>query len=331
MLAAMALLADPTVKTRSDLPPRKVIVGIAMQPFWVEYPGLEKRLEELTALVDRMAEESRKKYGRSLDLAVLPEMAVTGEELAHAVPLGGLLKDMFSTKARQLRSYIVVPTYLVDDAASKRYSNAAILFGRTGEVVGVYRKMHLAVHTASDSLEDGATPGKEIPVFECDFGRLGIQICFDIEFDRGWEELARKGADLVAWPTQSPQTATPAFRAKQYGYYVVSSTWRNNASIFEPTGRIVSQIKPTDKVLVQELDLSYAILPWSPTLKRDVGQALGLRRALSQALSLPGRRSRNILVERTVRRCQPGTERKSASVTKALSPPICGAGSPAQP
>ena len=60
MLAAMALLADPTVKTRSDLPPRKVIVGIAMQPFWVEYPGLEKRLEELTALVDRMAEESRK-------------------------------------------------------------------------------------------------------------------------------------------------------------------------------------------------------------------------------------------------------------------------------
>jgi hypothetical protein len=174
-----------------------------------------------------------------------------------------------------LHSYIVVPTYLVDDADTKRRSNAAILFGRTGEVIGIYRKMHLAVHTASDSLEDGATPGEDIPVFECDFGKLGIQICFDIEFDRGWDELARKGADLVVWPTQSPQTAQPAFRAKRDGYYVVSSTWRHNASIFEPTGKIIAQIKPPEQVLVQELDLSYAILPWSPTLKN--GEAMSAK------------------------------------------------------
>src|SRR5215831_4751655 len=143
-IAAAALVAEsadnPTAKRRSDLPPRKVIVGTVMQPFWVDYPGLEKRLDQLTSLVDRMAEESQRKYGRGLDIAVLPEMAVTGESLANAVPLGGPLKDVFSTKARQLRSYIVVPTYLVDDAPTKRCSNAAILFGRSGEVIGVYRK-----------------------------------------------------------------------------------------------------------------------------------------------------------------------------------------------
>jgi predicted amidohydrolase len=278
-IAAAAVFAssgdNPAAKRRSDLPPRKVVVGTVMQPFWVDYPGLEKRLEQLTALVDRMAEESQRKYGRGLDIAVLPEMAVTGESLAHAAQLGGPLKDVFSTKARRLRSYIVVPTYLMDDAQTKRCSNAAILFGRTGDVIGIYRKMHLAVHTASDSLEDGATPGKDVPVFECDFGTLGIQICFDIEFDRGWDELARKGADLVVWPTQSPQQAQPAFRAKRYGYYVVSSTWRHNASIFEPTGKIIAQIKPPEQVLVQELDLSYAILPWSPNLKN--GEALSTK------------------------------------------------------
>jgi len=37
------------------------------------------------------------------------------------------------------------------------------------------------------------------------FGRVGIQICYDMEFDRGWDELSRQGCDLVAWPTQSPQ------------------------------------------------------------------------------------------------------------------------------
>ena len=95
-----------------------------------------------------------------------------------------------------------------------------------------------------------------------------------------------KGAELVAWPTQSPQTSQPAARAKQNHYYIVSSTWRNNASIFEPTGKIVSQIKwpasektveagnlvaPQDNILVQELDLSYAILPWSSALKNGKG------------------------------------------------------------
>ncbi len=36
------------VKSTSDLPPRKVIVGTAMQALWGAYPGLEKRLEQLS-------------------------------------------------------------------------------------------------------------------------------------------------------------------------------------------------------------------------------------------------------------------------------------------
>ena len=83
-----------------------------------------------------------------------------------------------------------------------------------------------------------------------------------MEFDDGWAELARRGAELVAWPTQSPQTSQPAFRAQQQRCYIVSSTWRHNASIFEPTGKIAAQITPPQSILVHELDLSYAILPW---------------------------------------------------------------------
>src|SRR5919109_1167865 len=70
---------DVRLQSTSNLPPRKVIVGTAMEAFWGEYPGLQKRLEQLAGIIDRMAEESRKKYGRGLDLAVLPEVAVNGE------------------------------------------------------------------------------------------------------------------------------------------------------------------------------------------------------------------------------------------------------------
>ena len=123
------------------------------------------------------------------------------------------------------------------------------------------------------TMEGGSTPGKELPVFDCDFGKLGDpDLLRDQEFDRGWQELARKGAELIAWPTQSPQTAQPAFRAMQQRCYIVSSTWRNNASVFEPTGKIAAQVKPPGQTLVHELDLSYAILPWSSKLKN--GKAL---------------------------------------------------------
>ena len=285
--------AEIAVKSTSDQPPRKVIVGTVMQPFWGKHPGLKKRLDQLTVIVDRMQSQSEKKYGRSLDLAVLPEMALSGEgervgQVADwSFPLEGAVKETFAREARKCHCYVVVPTYLLEDRAAKRCSNAAILFDRRGEVVGTYRKVHLVVDSDSGSMERGSTPGKEEPVFDCDFGKLGIQICYDMEFDDGWRELARKGADLVVWPTQSPQTSQPAARAKRNHYYIVSSTWRNNASIFEPTGKIASQIRwpvnekeaevgnltpPEDNVLIQEIDLSYAILPWSSALKN--GEAL---------------------------------------------------------
>ncbi len=246
-----------------------------MQAFWVKYPGLEKRLDELTGIVARMGEESERKYGRGLDLAILPETAVTGEAggdaLSRSVPYEGPLGEAFARAARKHNCYIVVPTYLREQDG-KSCSNAALLIDRKGGLAGIYRKVHLVVSVDGKTMEGGSTPGREVPVFECDFGKLGIQICYDIEFDRGWQELARKGAELVAWPTQSPQTAHPPARAMQQRCYIVSSTWRNNATIFEPTGKIAAQLRPPGQVLVQEIDLSYAILPWSSKLRN--GKAL---------------------------------------------------------
>ena len=123
--------AELRVKSTLDQRPRKVIVGTTMQAFWVEYPGLEKRLEQLSGLIDRLAEESGKKFGRGLDLAILPEMAVTGElsgdVVGHSLPFEGPMRDTFVRKAREHHCYIVVPTYLLDDKEKKVCSNAAIL------------------------------------------------------------------------------------------------------------------------------------------------------------------------------------------------------------
>ena len=274
-------------KSTSGLPPRKVIVGTVVQPFWVPYPGLAKRLDQLANIVEHMAAASKERYGRGLDLAILPEAAITGEvggdALSRSVALHGPVADTFGRTAREHGCYIVVPTFLRESDDPKRCSNAAVLVDRKGQVAGIYRKVHLVVSSDGKTMEGGSSPGKELPVFDCDFGKLGIQICYDMEFDRGWRELAGKGAELVAWPTQSPQTSQPAARAMEQRCYIVSSTWRHNASVFEPTGKIAAQVTPPGDVLVHELDLSYAILPWSSrlrngkALREKYGEKIGFR------------------------------------------------------
>ncbi len=50
------------------------------------------------------------------------------------------------------------------------------------------------------------------------------------------------------------------------GCFLLSSTWRNNASLLDPTGHVIREIRE-DGVLVEQIDLDYEILAWQPALK----------------------------------------------------------------
>jgi len=251
--------------------PRKVLVGTCMFNMFHEYPGLEARLEELGGLVNRMAAQAAEQHaGARLDIAALPECAVNGglsgpaEEVA--VPLEGPVLEVIGARAREHSCHVVLPLMLTEDHEAGRYSNAAVLLGRRGEVVGIYRKVHAAPGPGPEVLEGGVMPGREFPVFECDFGKVGVQICYDMAFDEGWEVLGRKGAELVVWPSQWPGQINPSARALRHGYFVVTSTWRNNASLIDPTGHVIREIRE-DGVFVEQIDLEYVLLHWQAALK----------------------------------------------------------------
>jgi predicted amidohydrolase len=267
----------PSIRTKAERPPRKVVVGTVIFGPYGDYPGLDERLKTPGGLIDEMASQAAVKFrDHGLDLAILPEEAVTpskGPAAARAMILSGPITEAFAALARKHKTYIIAPMDLAEDGpVGRTYANAAVLFDRTGKVAGIYRKVHPVAVVGSDELEGGITPGKEYPVFDCDFGKLGIQICWDIQFDDGWDALARKGAEIVAWPSASPTTAQPAARAAHHRYYIVSSTWREDATVCEPTGLVAAQVERPDKVLLHELDLSYAILGWSRHLSN--GKAL---------------------------------------------------------
>lgn len=265
--------------------PRKVVVGTSMYAMYGganPYPGLDGRLRELGEFVDETGRQAQERYGRGLDLAVFPEVAVNGglDGMAAdvAFPLQGAVLERMGEAARRNGSYVVVPMFLEEEGGG--YSNVCVLLDRAGEVVGTYRKVYPVSTHDHQVLEGGVTPGVEFPVVDCDFGRVGMQICFDIQFEAGWQALAEAGAEIVAWPTMSPQLIQPATYARQHGYYLVSSTWRNNATIFWPNGMIAAQITEPERLLVRQIDLSYELLGWQPAL----GNGSALRSAYGEAV-----------------------------------------------
>jgi predicted amidohydrolase len=293
--------SEPTERarttSRAERPPRKVVVGTAIYGPYGKYPGLDERLRELCGLVDEMAARAGKQnLVHGLDLALLPETTVTstrGTATERAIPLRGKVQDTIGALARKHRCYVLLPMDLADDGPNGACcSNAAVLFDRKGEVAGVYRKGHPVAYVNSDALEGGITPGADVPVFQSDFGRLGVQICWDIQFPDGWDALGARGAEIVAWPTASPATVLPAARAAAHRYYVISSTWRDNATVFEPTGMVAAQALPPQRVLVHQLDLSYAILGWSSflrdgeALREKFGEKVGLHYSTREDMGL---------------------------------------------
>ncbi len=273
---------------RHDRPPRKVIIGTTMTRWYSDYPGLSGRLEQMRRLIDQMVTESRSKYGRSIDLALFTEYAITagksGTAAEIAVPLDDTIIGALASKAREHNTCIVFGGVFRDDPGSAVFSNAAVVIDRQGRLAGRYVKAHPVLDRVGPEgqvvLEGGVRPGTEYNVLDLDFGRVGIQICYDIEYPEGWRRLAEKGVELVLYPTQSPQLTRPGMYAATHEYWVVSATFRNNASFFEPgTGLVAAQITEPKQTLVHEIDLSYLILPWSSRLRNGEAfrEALGDR------------------------------------------------------
>lgn len=272
-MPAPAAMTRPAIVSRADTLPRKVVIASAV----AEVTGpLEARLKQVGGMIDDAARKASVQYpGHGLDLMVFPEFTLLHESgttaAERAVSLAGPVQVTLGAKAREHHTWLIVPMTLQEEGAAGRYSNAAVLLDRTGRVAGIFRKVH-PIADAGGGFEGGVTPGSGYPVFDCDFGRLGILICWDMAYPEAWDALAAGGTELVALPSASPQNLRPMAAALRHRYYVVNSAPRDNASVFDPIGRTVAQQTTAPGVVVHQIDLSFAILHWSETLHE--GRAL---------------------------------------------------------
>ncbi len=143
-------------------------------------------------------------------LVVFPEYV-----LGHIKVPGPETKPI-SAAAKANSIYVIVGCW--EKSGGDTFANVALVFGRSGEIVGRYRKTHPAIdhfegnepwkHPPGDKsrqwmLENDPEwimqAGDDLPVFDFDFGRVGIMTCYDGWFPEPARVLSLRGAELIVW------------------------------------------------------------------------------------------------------------------------------------
>ena len=198
------------------------------------------------------------------DLIVLPEDIPNPWGDEEKIP--GNFSKWFSKKAKQYNSYLM--GVIIESKGEDTYTTA-VLFDREGKIVGKYNKMYLIEPSTK-------IPGNSFPVFDTDFGKVGIQICFDIIASESFHQLALNGAEIILYPHANGSLYEMETMIRMKGltvsnsiYLVAShfgrllegpadgySNWFGRSCIINPSGYIVADAGIDPGVVSAMIDLN---------------------------------------------------------------------------
>jgi predicted amidohydrolase len=139
-----------------------------------------------------------------------------------------------------------------------------VLLDRTGKLAGKYRKTHLP----REEVEAGLTPGDSYPVFDTDFGKVGLMICWDLQFPEPARAMALKGAEVILLPIWGGSEVLAKARAIENHVFLLTSSYDMKTFIVDPAGAVLAETTTEKPVAVAEMHLDRKILqPWLGDMK----------------------------------------------------------------
>lgn len=143
---------------------------------------------------------------RGADIAILPEMFCCPYShkyfRPYSEPAGGFIWQALSDAARTNHIWVIGGSF--PEAEGSLLYNTCFVFNREGRQAARHRKIHLfdAAVTDGPNFQESATltPGEELTVFDTEFGRIGLCICFDIRFPELFLLMSQAGAQAVIVP-----------------------------------------------------------------------------------------------------------------------------------
>ena len=150
--------------------------------------------------------------------------------------------------ARESGCYLVVPYFTeapgfgAGPAEVPAYINEGLFVSPSGEVLGAGAKDHPVTLLGETSVTRG-----KYPVFDTPWGKVGIMICYDLNFTDTARRLALNGAQLICVPSNDWKAVSQAqyiyavFRASENGVSVIKADTSYDSCIVRPDGIIAAK------------------------------------------------------------------------------------------
>jgi len=179
-------------------------------------PQLKANLMEATRLIREAAKKGSQ-------MIVLPEsFALMAMHESENIELAenendGYIQNIIKQSAIDNKVWIVAGSIPLKSKSSDKISAASLMFNDKGELVARYNKIHLfdvdinspkkcddqsETYRESDTFE----AGKEIVVVDTPFGKIGMSICYDLRFPMLYQEMVKRGAEIILVPSAFTHT-----------------------------------------------------------------------------------------------------------------------------
>ncbi len=251
----------------------KFIGGIGMgKKVKVAMAQMTSKLGDIEYNLKKAEDFIKQAAAKGADIICFPELFATGYNMNilkdNIIDLSRkyyqIIFNRMSQLAKNNQIYLITSfVELIDD--EKPYITA-IIFDRDGRKVGSFYKTHL-FNLEKKYFEKG----REYPVFDVDFGKVGILICYDIGFPEAARTLCLKGAEIIfvpsAWRIQDENAwmlniPSRALENQLFTVGVNRSGREGDLHLFgrsmvcNPMGEIVFQMDyDDDKVSIYDIDL----------------------------------------------------------------------------
>lgn len=214
------------------------------------------------------------------DMIVLPEFWAGASVIED---LDGPIITAMRQLAAEYHSYIICPISRKTETVEKL--NSAVLIDRKGNVVGCYDKLY--PYWGEYDIAPAPKAGTKLPVFDVDFGRIAIAICFDANFPDIWESYGRQGAEIVFWPSAYSAGSQLQSHAINNNYYVVSATTAGTSLMYDMNGEcIMCETAPEVNISKRTIDLDRGLyhndfnLDLLPKLLEEHGNDIELEKTM---------------------------------------------------
>jgi 5-aminopentanamidase len=231
-----------------------------------QYAAATGALERNAATMAGMAEAAAR---GGADIIVFPELALCGYCMPAEAPALAIQPnhpgfEQVSACAR--RHHIVIAFGFAEKSENGSLANSMACIGRNGELVAIYRKVHLWITEKA-----WAVPGRTFEPFQAAEIRAGMWICYDTRFPEAVRSLARGGAVLglvgSAWfgPSSEWELALRA-RSMDNGIFTAGATllgsfgaapFRGESMIVDPHGAVLARAEPgREQIIMAACDLA---------------------------------------------------------------------------